>query len=238
MLLSHEPKTLDQLTGCLANFFMKKCTLLLISSTLLACNCFAQLYIAPVAGYQLDVANNKSFHQINTGIQISMKMSRRYEMILRIQTCLSKEYHYSDSSFTPDPLLPLYEPAYKNIDPQLWYFSFDQRFILNPKNKKQLFSFLLRTGFNSQVLMVSYQYDKTHYVILNPDRTLKASNFFIGAGIEYMRLFKDNRLFVQLAIDSPPAYQGKQYPSSFSFIAPLSLNIGYSFLLQKKKHEK
>lgn len=217
---------------------MKKWTLLLAITTFLGGNCLSQMYVEPMIGYQVAIGSKENFKELNSGIALSLKAGRSYELILRVQKSWSNSYHSADSSFTPSPSLPLYTPAYKTIKPDVWYFSIDERFIVNPKNKKQLFSILLHTGFSFQQLTVNYQYDKNNYVVLNPEHSRKAFGFFIGTGIEYMRLVKNNRVFFQLTIDSAPAPKTQTYVSGSSFIAPLALNIGYSFLIQKKKHEK
>jgi hypothetical protein len=210
-------------------------TILTLLSTALA----AQTYIEPIVGYQVDIANRAKFSQINAGIQVSFKKSRSYELVVRIEKSSPVVYHgKADSAFTPNPSLPLYASAEQTIHPGAWYFSVDHRFILNGSNAKQHFSILLHIGFTFQNIEVAYDYDKTNYTILNPEKTRKATSIFIGTGFEYMRFFKDNRVFFQITIDTPPGRGASSYPSSFSFMAPLAFNAGYSILIKKKKHEK
>jgi hypothetical protein len=218
---------------------MRNSLLFLTVFTLLTSKLFAQIYIEPVAGYQLDIANRAKFSQINTGIQVSFKKGRGYELVARIQKSSPLVYHgKADSAFTPNTSLPLYESAGQTIHPGAWYFSVDHRFILNGSNAKQHFSVLLHTGVTYQNIIVAYDYDKNNYTVLNPEKTRKATSIFVGTGFEYMRIFKDNRVFFQITIDTPPGHGASSYPSSFSFMAPLAFNAGYSILIKKKKHEK
>lgn len=216
---------------------MKKCLLLFILFIFQRGNCFSQIYIEPIGGYQSDIANHGKFHQINSGIQFSFKKSSRYEMIARIQKSWGLPYHSVDSSFTANNTFPLYAPANKTIIPEAWYLSLDHRFILKSKGKNHQFSILLLTGISGQIFKVNYKYDKIDYTILNPDQTQKTGGLSIGTGFEYMQLFKNDRLFFRLTLDAP--VMGKiTYPSSFKYMSLLAFNSGYSFLIKKKKHEK
>ncbi|HEY5409069.1 MAG TPA: hypothetical protein VIJ92_18395 [Ginsengibacter sp.] len=217
---------------------MRKWIIVLSMISLSSSECAAQFYIEPFIGYQLDIKNHDKFTQINTGMQAAFNKGKNYELLARLQKSWGVAYHSADSSFTANPSLPLYAKANKTIVPQTWYFSIDHRFKLNSSNNKNQFSFLLLTGLMAQKLTVNYQYDKDNYTILNPDVTQKRINLFVGTGIEYMRFIKDNRLFFQLTVSSPPAGNPIKYPSSFSFMAPLAFNAGYSILIKKKKHEK
>lgn len=218
---------------------MRNSLFLFATLLLLTTASVAQMYIEPVAGYQVDISTRAKFTQINTGIHASFKEGRSYELIARIQRSWPLTYYgMPDSAFTSNPSLPLYSGAAKTIHAGAWYFSVDHRFILNASNVRQHFSVILHTGFTFQNIIVNYNYDKSNYTILNPDKTLKMTSVFIGTGFEYMRLFKSNRLFFQITIDSPPGGRKLSYPSSFSFMAPLAFNTGYSILIKKGKHEK
>ena len=210
---------------------MKNCIFIFIIITLLCCECTAQIYVEPIIGFQSDIGNKAGFKQINSGVQFGFKLSRGYELVLRIQESWGLPYHSTDSSFSLNPALPLYTSANKTIHSGVLYFSADHRFALNRNNKKHLFSILLHTGISAQKLTVDYQYDKNNYIILNPDKTQKLTGVFIGTGFEYMRLFRDSRLFLQLTLDGAPSGNMSQYPSSFSFMTPLAINAGYSILI-------
>jgi len=192
-----------------------------------------QQYIEPVAGYRADV-NSRGVAQFNTGIQYTFKKNSRYEMMVRVQKNWPLKHFSSDSSFSVNPLLPVYAPAYKTKEVKSWDFSFDQRFILNPAGKNHHFSVLLRLGFVSEKIDVSYKYDKSNYTVLNPEETRSKFSLYIGTGFEYMKLIKDNWAFIQLTLDTPPL--GKVVSPSSSFMAPLALNVGYSFKIKKMKH--
>lgn len=217
---------------------MRKWIIVFLTAIFTGTQVVAQIYIEPILGYQVDINNHSRFTQFNTGVQATFNKGKNYELVFRIQKSLGISYRSMDSSFTANPSLPLYSVANKTIIPGVCYFSIDHRFKLNRNKNKNQFSFLLLTGLTAQKITVTYQYDKENYTILNPDLTQKWTNLFVGAGIEYMRLIKENRLFIQLTISSPAAGSKIKYPSSFSFMAPLAFNAGYSILIKKKKHEK
>jgi hypothetical protein len=55
---------------------MRKITTLIIALIFFAINCVAQIYIAPVIGYQIDLNNKKRLNQINSAIQLDWKVSK------------------------------------------------------------------------------------------------------------------------------------------------------------------
>lgn len=217
---------------------MPKYLFITFSFLMIACSSYAQKFIEPVIGFQVDPNNSGKFKLLNTGIQLAFKESRRYEMVIRMQKCWGLNYHSSDSSFTTNQALPLYAPANKTILPGEWYLSLDHRFILKSRNTNHQFYILLLTGLTFQNLQVTYQYDKNDYTILNPDKTLKGSGLLIGTGFEYMRSFKNNRLFFRLTADALQIGGKIKYPSSFTYMSPVAFNAGYSVLIKKKKHAK
>jgi hypothetical protein len=89
------------------------------------------------------------------------------------------------------------------------------------------------TGVMIQKTTVNYTYDKTNYIVLNPDQTRSFTGPFFSAGLEYMREIKGGRLFAELNFSTPPAVK-QSYPSSFGPAAPASLNIGYSIKISKR----
>jgi hypothetical protein len=217
---------------------MKKGIPLLIVLSLLAFKVTAQLYLEPITGYQLDI-NNKGFHQINSGVQLAFKKSKRYEFTLLVQKSWGLSKISGDSAFTANPSLPVYAAAQKKILPGSFSFSAGHRIVLAGTGGRDKFSLLINTGFTGQKIKISYQYDKSNYTILNPDQTQDRFSVFISGGIEYMRVLKAGRLFFQINISSEPAgkliksssYQ--LYPSSFHWMAPVGINAGYSILLKK-----
>jgi hypothetical protein len=205
---------------------------LLLAASLLAFTCSAQLYIEPVTGYQLDM-NHSGFKQINSAIQFSFKQSSHYEFILLVQKSWPLSFISYDSSFTANPSLPLYTPAQKMIQPGSFAVSVGHRFVVAGSRSPNKFSLLLNTGITAQQIKVSYQYDKNNYAVINPDKTQRRTSVFISAGAEYMRMMKNGRLFFQMNVCSPPAGRQIKYPSSFTFMAPLNLNAGYSIPIKK-----
>ena len=197
----------------------------------------AQWYVEPLMGYQADLSNHSQFSFFNIGVQATLNKGKRYEFMIRVQQSIGFSHCSSDSSFTANPALPLYSVANKTMHPNAGYLSFDQRFKFRESRPGHQFSVLLLMGINAQRITVNYHYDKINYTILNPDETQKKVSLYIGTGLEYMRLLKNSRLFVQLTISSPPAAR-PWVPSSFSPMAPMAINAGYSLPLKRKKHEK
>ena len=56
-----------------------------------------------------------------------------------------------------------------------------------------------------QKIGVSYEYDKDNFIILNPDQTIERLGLYLSAGVEYMRLLKNGRIFIRLTAATPPA---------------------------------
>ncbi len=211
---------------------MKKILPLVIAANLLFFAAVAQVYIEPIAGYQLDI-NNKDFKQINSAVQIAFKKNNRYEFILAAQVSWPLSYVSGDSAFTANSSLPVYAPAEKTILPGSFSFSAGHRIVLAGRNSANKLSLLINTGFTAQKIKVRYAYDKNNYTILNPDQTQQRVNIYVSGGLEYMHLLKSGRLFFQINIASPPAGKQIKYPSSFKFMAPLNFNAGYSIPIKK-----
>jgi hypothetical protein len=217
---------------------MKKIIALLITISLFDGYCVAQFYIEPVIGYQIDLNNKNRFEQINSAVQCSFKKSKNYEFVLQLQKSWPLPFFSNDSSFSQNPALPVYANAKKTIRPASSLFAIGHRITVTGKNSSNIFLVVLYTGITSQKIQVSYQYDKSNYTILNPDQTQERVGIIFSGGLEYMRLLKNGRLFIQLNFVTEPVGKKIKYPSSFDFIAPLSLNAGYSIPIKKNKHEK
>lgn len=212
---------------------MTKTSILIISLILLGACCKAQVYLEPFIGYQTDL-NSNDFKQVNTGLQCSFKKSKGYEFVLQIQESWAIPFIAADSSFTPNPALPVYASAKKTIRPKASSFSVGHRFVVAGKKTANIFSILFNTGITYQNIKVSYQYDKSNYTILNPDKTQSRLGLYISGGSEYMRLLTNGRIFFQLNVATPPFGKKIKYPSSFYFMAPLAINIGYAVAIKNK----
>jgi hypothetical protein len=216
---------------------MKKMFFLVINLNLITAYCKAQIYIEPVVGYPLDLNNHNKFKQINTAVQCSFRKNRHYELILLLQKTLPLKYLSSDSSFSLNPALPIYANAQKTIRASNLSLAVGHRLTIVGGKTDNIFFAILYAGLNIQRFAVHYKYDKNNYTILNPDKTLNIGGLYISGGFEYMRKLKNGRFFTQLVIASPPSRKLK-YPASFGFMAPVSLNAGYSILIKKSRHEK
>lgn len=216
---------------------MRKILTLLIILFLYSDYASAQIYIEPLIGYQFDLYNKPGLNQWNTSLQFVFKKARRHEFFLQVQKSWPISSLSYDSSFTTNPALPIYAPAQKKISPGILSFILSERIKIIGTEKTGTLLLLLSIGISSQNITVDYNYDKTNYIILNPDKTLQTTGLVLGTGLEYMKAVKKGRLLFQLQITSIPLSKQTDYPSSFKFISPLSFNVGYSFQL-KKKHEK
>ncbi len=208
-----------------------------ITLSSIAFNCKAQVYIEPISGFQLDLNNQDKFKQINTAAQLTFHKNRRYEFIVRLQKTWPIKYLSSDSSFSLNPALPLYANAPKKIRAFSYSLSIGNRFTILGGKTNNIFSVILYAGLTVQTFAISYKYDKTNYTILNPDKSITKAGLFLSGGFEYMHKLKSGRFFTQLIVASPPARKMK-YPANFGFVAPLSLNIGYSIFIKKLKRKK
>ena len=211
----------------------KTLLLLLIITGLLPKISFTQIYIEPLAGYQLDLNNHNRNKLFNTGVQLAIRM-KKYEFLMQFQKSWPQTSNYTDSSFTLNPNLPLYAPAAKTIRPSLYSLSVGNRIKLaGRKTNNSLFA-KISLGIMYQRIAVAYHYDKINYIILNPDKAQHTAGPFVSAGLEYMYQIKRSRIFAELNFSSPPGGSSSGYPNSFNLVAPVSLNIGYSIQLSKK----
>lgn len=210
-----------------------------ISLAILLCSfnvCCAQTYLEIFTGYQTDINSGKThFNLINSGFQITVKKNRRYEIMLQLQKSWGIPGNSTDVAYTANPGFPLQSTAEKTITPSVASFLLGNKFVVTGKNFPGNISFVVYGGFSYQKLKVKYQYDKNNYTILNPDRTQEGTGLFFLTGIEYMKDVKNGRFFFQVLAGPPPTMKGTSSNISFNFIAPLSFNAGYSFILKKAK---
>jgi hypothetical protein len=205
--------------------------LLLIIIALFPKSSFCQIFIEPFAGYQTDMNNTKT-KLLNTGLQLAIKI-RKYEFLVQLQKNWPRSFNYVDSSYTTNTSLPLNAAAMKTIRTSSFSFAIGNRIKIAGKKTKNSFFLKVYTGIMYQKMGVSYQYDKTNYILLNPDKTEEKTGFFVSGGLEYMRQFSFGRLFFDLNFSSPPTGNFK-YNESYNLMAPLSLSIGYSIKLSKR----
>lgn len=205
--------------------------LLLLIIALCPKSSFSQIYIEPFGGYQKDINNHKG-NLFNSGVQLALKR-RNYEFLIQIQKSWPLSSKYTDSSFTLNTGLPLYAPAQKKVHPSSFSFGVGNRVKLAGRQTKNSLFATTYIGIMYQKMDISYQYDKINYVVLNPDKTISKTGLYAAIGLAYMRQFTSSRVFAELNLSSPPAGSGN-YPNTIHFVAPLSLQIGYSIQLSKK----
>jgi hypothetical protein len=195
----------------------------------------AQIYMEPYTGFQMDLNNtDPHFKQINSGVQFSFKSKGTYELVLQLQHSWPLTYNSSDSAFTPNPSLPVFVNAPKKIQPSSSSFAVMHRIVVAGKNTPNTFYAIISTGLVYQKMKVTYTYDKANYSILNPDKTQERTRGYFGFGILYMRQLQKGRFFTELDFNTPPIGPKIKYPSTFKFMAPAALNIGYSFKISNK----
>jgi hypothetical protein len=219
------------------NSTMKKVSFSAISLVLLSFSAVSQIYIEPILGYQKDL-NNRNFHQLNTGIQSAFKLSKSYELIFQVLKSWPNSSSGKDSSFSLNPNLPLSAPAGKTFRPSTFAITIGNRIRLWDNSTGNMLNLLLNLGFCDQSIEVKYNYDKSNYTILNPDQSLDRTGVFLGGGLEYMRILKSGRIFIQLTFSTPPVADKINYSNSYNLLAPMAINVGYSFKLPKKKNGK
>jgi hypothetical protein len=229
-----------QLNTAVRHLFIMKQIILFLVFICNYPNIIAQTHLEVFTGYQHDINNRKyNFDMINSGVQISWKKNRTYEMLLQLQMGWGIKKNFSEAAYTSSPDFPVQSNAKKIISPAAISFSIGHRFVTTGKNFPGSISVLLYTGLAYQKIKVFYQYDKINYTILNPDRTQEDIGVSFTIGAEYMKQFKNGRGFFQVLTGPQPLL--KKIPSniSFNFMAPLSFNAGYSFIIKKqKKHDK
>ena len=216
---------------------MKKILILLIILQTIAHYAKAQTNVETFLGWQRDLKGG-DFKQLNTGVQFSFKESLDYEFILQLQRSWPVELVSNDSAFTPNTDLPLYASAKKSIRPAANSFALGHRIAVAGKKTANIFFIIIYTGIRFQRIAVEYEYDRDNYTVLNPDKTLTRAGIYLSGGAEYMRVLKNGRLFCQLTASTESLQRKKKYPLSFSSMAPLAFNAGYSFHIKKKVNEK
>jgi hypothetical protein len=209
----------------------------LLAIAILICNtCFTQTYFDVFTGYQTDLNNrNYHFNMINSGVQLRLKKNWHYEMILQLQKSWGVATNSSTAAFTIDPALPLQSAAHRTITPSFASFSLGNKFVITRKHFPGSIGFLVYGGFCYQQLKVKYNSDKINYTVLNPDRTQEGGGIFFSVGMEYLKEIKNGRIFFQVLASPQPLMNHVGKDVSFNFMAPLSFNAGYSFMIQNKK---
>ena len=216
---------------------MKKILILILPLQLIIYCGKSQVFAEQFIGWQTDLNGNR-FKQLNTGLQLSLKKSSSYELMLQLQKSWPVKIVSNDSAFTTNSNLNVYAGAKKTIKPAMSSVSLGQRIAVAGKKTANILSIIIYTGITYQRIAVSYVYDKSNYTVLNPDKTQAVTGFYISGGAEYMRLLKNGRVFFQLSLAAAPLGREMNYPSSFNFMAPLAFNAGYSFTIKKIQHEK
>lgn len=212
-----------------------KTPLLLLIPLLAAQVSFGQWFAEPLAGFRQDM-NNSDLHMFNAGVQLAWKPSRYYELLLLVQQTLPSGIKYQQAAFTSNTALPLSVNVQKTLSPSVFNVAIGNRFFMAGKHSPNKLMAKVYTGYMSEVITAEYSnYDKTNYVLLNPDKQLKVDGIFLAFGFEFIRSLGNNRVFAAVDFSTPPSGQKPaDYPNSFRRMAPFTLNIGYSIALSKK----
>jgi hypothetical protein len=212
---------------------MKKKLLFSILLILNAVSMLAQKYATPYLGYQTDLNNDARFKQMNLGCQFSFVQKSGNAFSIQLQYALPFTYSSSDSSFTPNPNLPVYSPAKKTIKPVTASLALGGLIKIAGKKSANHFYIIINGGLAYQHIAVNYSLDKPNYTVLNPDKTQNLLGVFISGGVEYTRQLFKGRLVFQMLSSTPLLMRKINYPASFKTLAPLAFNAGYSIPLKK-----
>lgn len=214
---------------------MKRIIALLLIFCCIGITSYAQLSVEPYVGYQADLNNHgNGFKQLNTGLQLAWAATKRYELVFQLQRSWPVTKKGTDSIFTTNPSLPLSAVTQSNIDASSWSFAIGQRFKLTAVDADNILYAVVNVGGVYQKIQVKHAYDKANYTILNPDQTRERIGPYVSGGFLYMRKIAGGGVFAQLMISSPPVGKKISSYSTYNFIAPLSLNLGYSIWVSKK----
>lgn len=196
----------------------------------------AQTHLEIFTGYQKDL-NNRQYHfnMLNSGIQFSWQKSRTYELLLQLQKSWPIKNNLAETFYTSNPTLPVESKGNKVISPSTATVSLGHRFVVTGKHFNGSISILLYTGLAHQKIRVDYN-NKQDYIVLNPDKTLERTGFFIATGAEYLKQLKNGRFFFQLIAGPQPWFEKVRNHLSYYMMAPLSLNVGYSYIIKSTKH--
>lgn len=199
---------------------------------------FSQKFIEPVVGI---VTNKKvsngievNLKQITVALQICNAHKKKYENGFKLDVGLPITFKGNDISYTLNPALPLNKTADKSVKKTSVSLTFFQNFKLFSITKNDNFSFLLNTGASYHKINVKYDYDKTNYVVLNPDKTFQQSGIYLGMGFQYLYALKQGRIFLQSVLNFPLITKKNNYPTSYKGLFSPTINVGYSIPLNKK----
>lgn len=198
----------------------------------------AQLYMEPIVGGQISLNNrDKKFFQVNAGVQLAIHKDRFYEMLIRAMASLPiSSTGDAAKAYTANPSLPISADVSTSIKPYTYSLALGHRFTINSgKTQKNNVFLVIYTGFVDESIAVHYNYDKSNYTILNPQISIERLSVFASAGFEYIKQLANGRLFANILIATPPIGKKTSNLSNFTFIVPLSVNVGYSIPLSKKK---
>lgn len=209
--------------------------ILLLAYLLAAHISFAQWFAEPLVGFRQDM-NNTDLHMFNAGVQLAWKTSRYYELLFLVQRSLPSAIKYQQAAFTSNTALPLSVNVQKTLSPSAFNVAIGNRFFMAGKHSANKLMAKVYAGYMSQVITAEYsEYDKTNYILLNPDKQLKVDGVFLAFGFEFIRSLGNNRVFAAIDFSTPPSGQKPaDYPNSFRRMAPFTINLGYSIAISKK----
>ena len=213
---------------------MKYFTLVIIYVVLVYSDCAAQSYIEPILGSRFAL-NNKvnKFLQLSFGTQYSFRKKRNYDILLQCMISWPISKSSTVQAYSTNPSLPEKVLVDKTVKPYTLTFALGHRLTILGGDKKDNLAFLIYTGLVFEKITVNYAYDKSNYVVLNPDKTLIRASIFVSGGLEYQHKLPKGKIFGQILIASPPFGGSIRYPSTFNFITALSINLGYAIPLKK-----
>ena len=188
----------------------------------------AQKYIEPIVGYQISPKDQYLFKQLNAGVQWVLLNKKKKPFFLKAMISLPIADKSLDTAYTTNINLPLIQQVQKTIKPYGFLLTIGKRVIIQPSGRYNKFSFIFSGGIAYQYLKVENNYDRKNYELLNPDKTKSRFGGLVAFQMEYMRILKNGRIFIQTGISSSPISKRKASQNSFKFLVPIDFNIGYS----------
>lgn len=227
------------------NNFTKKITAYIFASSVL-CNAMGQKYLEPIVGYKLFIKNaqigtttvnnivldKKSpinyLKQLLTSFQYSIVVGKKFEHAFQLSIGNPIKTSFIDSSFTLNPLLPLYKPTTKKLTTSSIFISYIPNFKVVNITKNDRLNAFCAIGIGVQTIKVKYDNDENNYIILNPDKTITKAGVQFGVGFQYAHTFTNSRIFLQSQLDFPIITTRNKYPSASKNLLPVGFAIGYS----------
>jgi hypothetical protein len=194
----------------------------------------AQSYVSLSTGISKDVSNNAvPYYAIP--VMVQWKPFRKHWDVLFFETDYNIPIagYNTGTAYTLNPSLPASVTVKEKIRPSVFTQFMGATFSWDVDTTKRN-SFFINplVGICNQSFSVKYEnYDNKNYEVLNPDVDLERASLVCAIEIGYKF---HNDFIVMLHAQSGMLSDKGSYPLSYEFIAPLQLNLGYTFCYIKQ----